>query len=453
MTFSLELPGIFLDGLVTETPSSVLVFLNRDPEPDESNVPIGTAISIDIADLGASPILGSSVLVQINGVTAYNGGAGGFQAGYTVGSSTSNPDANTLRLIIQPATPFGSLQIVSVHAEASTVAGDVLRQTWQFLTQDLTPPALVKGLAWGIKTFRVTASEPLSNTNATDDDSALNPANWAIQALRFPAVTVHVVSVAKVTDSIYDLTTDLEPSFSSTYRITATGTTDLWDNAFTAPTNFVDVAGYKCLNAPIDRDFNFYRFFPLLNRQEDQGDLQTLSAIIQDVIDLLLCKIDDFVTISDIDKAPEVYVDFILADLGNPFSFDLDINKKRRLAKILVSIYLLKGTSVGIVDAIAFFLGIEVTISALTDEGWVLGDSDIGVDDDLFPDGRAALYSFLVTVDQVLTPDQRTGIHQIVDYMKPVHTHFARLVEPSSPTAIDHIELGVSDLGIEWTLH
>jgi len=37
--------------------------------------------------------------------------------------------------------------------------------------------------------------------------------------------------------------------------------------------------------------------------------------------------------------------------------------------------------------------------------------------------------------------------------MKPAHTHFARLVGPVIPAMIDHLELGLSQLGETWELH
>jgi hypothetical protein len=37
--------------------------------------------------------------------------------------------------------------------------------------------------------------------------------------------------------------------------------------------------------------------------------------------------------------------------------------------------------------------------------------------------------------------------------MKPAHTHFLGFVEPVAPVIVDHLELGISELGVEWTLH
>ena len=51
-----------------------------------------------------------------------------------------------------------------------------------------------------------------------------------------------------------------------------------------------------------------------------------------------------------------------------------------------------------------------------------------------------------------LTAEERLRVRIIVDYMKPAHTHF-RVVEPVIPEVIDHLELGLSELGETWLLH
>jgi hypothetical protein len=53
---------------------------------------------------------------------------------------------------------------------------------------------------------------------------------------------------------------------------------------------------------------------------------------------------------------------------------------------------------------------------------------------------------------RALTAEERLRVRIIVDYMKPAHTHF-RVVEPVIPEVIDHLELGLSELGETWLLH
>jgi hypothetical protein len=155
----------------------------------------------------------------------------------------------------------------------------------------------------------------------------------------------------------------------------------------------------------------------------------------------------------DPDLAAELFLDLMLLDLGNPFPFDLSLVDKRRLLNVLVAIYREKGTAVGIKNAIRFFLGLEVDVIAYSGEALVLGESLLGEDWVLGPAGSFAAYSFEVVVPRALAAEGRRRLRAIVDYMKPAHTHLARIVEPEIPEVIDHLELGLSELGETWVLH
>lgn len=459
----LEMPAVFLDSVTLDTITTTPAVFNRDPEPNETGVPVDTLISVDFSDIGTDGLDTASIEVFVNGVLAYDADGGGFQAGFGgPGSATSAPDADTVRVVIDPTSDFSSLQQVAVRKVALTSLApipDALDETYIFTTEDLTPPKLVSAITFDLKRIRVRADEPLKSSDSTAADDALNPANWTVTPATVSAIEINaaaeieVLSVEKITDAIFDLITDIEPSFSGLYDITATDIEDESDNVIVAPDNVVQTLGFQC-PFPAERRFTFFKMFPLMNRLEDvTQDLEKFSAVMQDTIDLLLCDIDRFSNIYDIDRAPEPFVDLILADLGNPFRFDLDLNKKRRLAKILVDIYRLKGTKVGIIDAVAFFLGLEIDITPLVEEGWILGESFLGDDTILFPSLSFNIYAFQVVVELALTADERDGITQIVELMKPGHTHFVRIVEPSVPPATDHMELGVSELGKNWILH
>ena len=104
-------------------------------------------------------------------------------------------------------------------------------------------------------------------------------------------------------------------------------------------------------------------------RDDETGDLRRFIARLQEVTDLLLASTDRWPEIFDLERAPEPFVDAILADLGNPFGFLLDLAAKRRLAGALVQMYRLKGTKVGIQRALRFFLEIE-SRRRLQRRGW-----------------------------------------------------------------------------------
>ena len=172
--------------------------------------------------------------------------------------------------------------------------------------------------------------------------------------------------------------------------------------------------------------------------------------------------IDRWTNIIDPDVCSEAFLDAILVDLGNPFEFgDLTVTEKRRLVRILVQIYKAKGTGQGVIDVIRFFLGIEVEIDVFNGSGWELTTDDVdpSIGDELSQQGedapdpavlgpgdQALLYTFVVVSPQNLTDDERDRMMEIVEYMKPAHTHH-RISEPSSTEEIDHVELGLSELG------
>ncbi len=189
-------------------------------------------------------------------------------------------------------------------------------------------------------------------------------------------------------------------------------------------------------------------------REDQTGDLWRFIACLQEVTDLLLAEVDRFPELFDLERAPEAFVDLILADLGNPFPFDLDELGKRRLASVLVEMYRQKGTARGIINAVRFFLGVEIeAVTAYAGEALVLGESELGVDWILGPSSRFARYAFDVVVGVPLTDAQRKQLRAIVEYLKPAHTHFVNLIEPAPPAFIDHWELGVSEVGVTTDLH
>ena len=75
----------------------------------------------------------------------------------------------------------------------------------------------------------------------------------------------------------------------------------------------------------------------------------------------------------------------------------------------------------------------------------------VGADDRTELKGR--LYAFNVVASRALTPGERQQLRAIVNYLKPAHTHFIDLIEPTEAVSADHWELGISELGTESLLH
>lgn len=463
MSVVLDLPAWYVDGVVLDDlglglGDEYLRVINRNPEPDEVEVPSGTPIALDLAsDASNTPGLSATQVFVKTGtgpeVLAYDGPGTGFQPGWDGPSSaTSSPDANTRRVVIDPTTDFESLAVVTVRVLSQVTAqpGPQLDESWTFTIEDLTAPVLETALAREKAVVRVTFDEPVVMTDAAD--GALNPANYAFERLTVPAVNVLAEGVEQVTTSSVDVLLDIEMTPGATYRVTVTGVEDLKGNPIAAPFNAAEFSGFRPA-VPEGRSFDLLRMLPQKNRDEDPGDLRKFVGVLQEVTDLLLCSIDRWTDILDPDRAPEAFLDAMLHDLGNPFAFDLSATEKRKLIRVLVSAYKQKGTAPGIINLVRFFLGIEVEIVAFAGEGWELGIDELGEDSVLGPGSSFGLYSFEIVSPVVLTPEQRTRIKEIADYMKPAHTHCIRIVEPEIPVVIDHLELGLSELGVNWNLH
>lgn len=455
MAFELELPAFLVDQILFDQTPTRPILLNRDPEPGETNVPIGTNVSLDITDSGTDGVDESATKVFVNGALAFNGGT--FQSGFTgPGSSSTAPQTDTRRIVIDPTTDFLSLETVVIRVVSETVGGaNTIDISYQFTTEDLTAPIVVAAQARDFKRVRVSFDESVKQVNANQSDDALNPANYVLEPQESPAVSVVIQSVETVTDTSVELVTDIELSSGKQYKVTVDNVEDLFGNAIGLQNTALFTAFRP--TTPAGRAFDLFAKMPLINRREDAdgtGDLLKFLSSIQDMADILLSDSDRFATIYDPDLATESFLDAMLADLGNPFPFDLSEVDKRRLLDVLVAIYKEKGTAVGIENAVRFFLGFEITINAFNfDEAWVLGESELGFDTILGPSTLFELFSFEVIVNIVLTDEQRDRLNFIVEFMKPAHTHFVQLVEPTLPETFDHLELGISELGVNWILH
>jgi phage tail-like protein len=448
-----ELPAFYVDGVLLDPTPSRPAVVSRDPEPNDVEVPLGSPVTFDLVDVGPDGIDAAATQVFIAGALAFAGGI--FQPGFDgPGSSASSPQADTLRLVVAPTVPFDSLEHVVVRVVTQTVGGAfVLDTAWAFDCQDLTPPLVVGAQARELQRVRVSFDEQVKEADGTAPDDALNPANYALTRLSAPAVDAQVLAVEAVTMSAVDLLTDLELTPGASYRVEVSRVVDAFGNAIVAPGNAATFTGFAPPR-PANRAFDLYALVPALNRREDDtGDLRRFLACLQEVSDLLLHDVDAFTDLLDPDLAPEWALDLMLGELGNPFPFDLSIADKRRLIHVLVAIYREKGTAGGITNAIRFFLGLEVDVDAYSGEALVLGESLLGVDWILGPSGPFSAYAFEVIAPRALEDEERRRLRQIVTYMKPAHTHFARLVEPAPPEIIDHVELGLSELGDTWILH
>lgn len=203
---------------------------------------------------------------------------------------------------------------------------------------------------------------------------------------------------------------------------------------------------------PASRRFDLYTMLPAHLRRDDIGELARLIACLQDIVDLVLADLDRWPLVFDLTRAPEAFVDVILADLGNPFPPPSDLLGKRRLAGALVAMYREKGTAAGIQHALRFLLGIDAVVLPLAAETLALGDAELGVTWILGPSTSWARYAFDLAVARVLTVDERVQVRSVVDYCKPAHTHFVEILEPGPPPLEEAWVIGAGELGVETRL-
>jgi len=330
--------------------------------------------------------------------------------------------ADPLRVVLHHTAFFASKALVAGRVVSVTVGGaNALDATYSIRIEDRTAPRLVGGQTTGQHAVDIAFDVAVKVTDASG--SSLIP-------LDFPAVLVTVVA-AEAYGPMVRLGGDPEMTPDARYEVTAAGVADIPCNPVLAPYDRVVVQCFRPAR-PGARRFDLSSMLPRPNRREGQtGDLSRFIACLQEVTDPLLAEVDRFPEVFDIERAPEVIVDLTLADLGNPFPFDLDELGKRRLASVLVEMYRQNVTARGIINAVRFFVAVEIqAVRAYAGEALVLGESDLGVDWILGPSSRFALYPFDVIVDVPLTDAQRSQLRAIVEFRKPDRTHFVNLIEP-----------------------
>lgn len=454
----------FPTGLAAGLDASVqLIAVNQIPEPGELEVPLNSTIEFDLYHAGGSAPASSGIVVEVDGEVVLTGGVA--QAGWAV--AFANPDSATRHVELTPPGNYASDSIVAVHVEALSTELD-----WSFRTFDVTRPSTLSAAGRDKRRIRVTFSEPMRQVDPAGAADALNPANYLIERVSTPAVNVQVIEVQPVSGSQVDLIADIELTFGAAYQLTVGQILDVAGNLHVdPPDNTVPFTAYLPV-FPAGRRFVLTDHIAQINIAEDQTrDLRLFLGCTQEVLNLLLCQIDEWGDILDPDLASEDVIDVMLADLGNPFtSFDLSDVDKRRLLRVLVHIYQLKGTDVGIVDAVLFFTGIPMQVR--TFRGWRLGPASehggaqrigsryqqlsSGAPATIGPDQRGR-FSFKLVSPVDLTAEQRATVAQLATYMKSAREHYIGTIEPTPPPGPNHLALGHSRLGgtgvDAWRLH
>jgi phage tail-like protein len=447
----LYIPGAYVDILEFASFTGLRLG-NRDPEPGEITHRLDDIISLDILSDG-DPIDLSTIEVYItigdepeelvlsNSI---------FEPNY-LGTESSINSVNDcqINIKIDPIVSFPESTLIVIRVEAETDGNQVLNEslgTYSFTTEDISPPTIISVTAVDPLTLRIVFSEDVS-------DDSLNELLYTLTPIDVPAYTPTVISAIRYLPNAIEITLDDMATIGKTYLLSISKVIDIWgndsDNLTAQFISFFPTTFSR-------RSLKLIEEIPDINRYDRDhiGDLRKIIESLQDTLDIFLYEIDKWTEILDIDYASENFVDVMLQDLGNPFTFELTLNEKRRLGRLLISIYKLKGTKIGIINTIRLFLGIDIEINSINvDEGWILGISELGIDTLLGSEDRRLLYSFEIVVPRILTESEMEKLLEIVDIMKPAHTHLIEVIQPEPPLVIDHVELGLSMLDFEWLLH
>lgn len=448
-SYDVELPGVYLDAFVSAVPGQNPLVACRDPRVDDVNVNDDTEIFFNvfgIADAltGVTIRVDGSIVGVLDGVGAVN--AVTTAVGWTVYALAA--DSTTTRYRLTRATPFASEAVVVVEVEAST-AVNTTTTTWSFTIADTEGPRLLTAEATALLEVTLTWNEQLP-------DSALDPALYTLSLESDPPAFVPtVLDVRREDAERVVLVLDQPATTGATYLVTAAGVVDMFGNAVEAPYDTATWTTYVPSLAPENRLLSLYQELPEAERDTDvSSELRLFCNILDEGLRAITAVVDEWpLIVVDPDTATEPFLDAILWELGDPFSWmNLPVAKKRVLARVMHALVALKGGGPGIVAAIRLLLGIEVQIHVY---GWGpagLGEAIMGETFILGSDDEDDLYTFWVIVPEPLDADTENAMDQILKIMKVAHERHL-IVQPEEVFVPDHWALGFSELGVETTLH
>ncbi|MFH0901936.1 MAG: hypothetical protein V2A73_15005, partial [Pseudomonadota bacterium] len=134
-----------------------------------------------------------------------------------------------------------------------------------------------------------------------------------------PAVPVLPLA-AEAAGAVVRIALDTEMTPDVRYQVLASGVADARGNKVIPPFDRAIFLGFRPAR-PSARHLDLWSMLPKHNRRDDTtGDLQRFIACLQESLDLLLAEVDRFPDLFDLERAPEPFLDAILADLGNPRS-------------------------------------------------------------------------------------------------------------------------------------
>jgi phage tail-like protein len=219
---------------------------------------------------------------------------------------------------------------------------------------------------------------------------------------------------------------------------------------------------YECKNPRVALDTLYmYNLLPEVYREADSTQGLPLKIMFQQVLgtrlNTIVANIQDFPLLVSYEYCPSYVLDHLLYNVGNPFPvYQLNDISKRKLIALLISIYKAKGTYNGILLAVQAVTGLSITITVpWLDDSWTLGFVDeLGVTTHVnaLRNDRYN-YTFIVHIPTSISSDLENLVRLVINYMKPLYTHYIIAPPAGAPPVINHWELGLSELGYNTFLH
>ena len=137
----IELPALYIDDVVTIVSSERPLLINRNPGPDEGNVPLDSKIELEIVDVGIAGINRSATSVWVDDELAFEGnGAPEIKPAFNGVGAGVIQTSDTLRIVLAPVVPFESQAVVQVRVVSATMDGQSMDESYSFTVEDRTAP-------------------------------------------------------------------------------------------------------------------------------------------------------------------------------------------------------------------------------------------------------------------------------------------------------------------------
>jgi len=160
--------------------------------------------------------------------------------------------------------------------------------------------------------------------------------------------------------------------------------------------------------------------------EQPDKPLQMLMKSFGQVLDSIQDNINSFLDIWDIDTCPASFLPYISHELGWEMDRSYSQGTQRKILKLLVQLYKIKGTKVGILAILRLFLEKTVEIYNVWNRCWRLGVSgrtELGINTWLGPGGWSKYWFCVFFPEDTLSEEEKASAFYLVSIMRPNYTY------------------------------